>query len=353
MPLAPPSRPERMPTANPAKRLLGSFKELGLSAAQVRRLMPEWWDDAAAEDDGGLLELQILLARRLNVALESLQSAIPHPAFRETSQRFKTVHPEGSSQLAVAASIGHGLAQLLASANASVKVTTPVDAPALRARMLREAGGAITLDCLCQYLWRCGRPVVHVTQWPTGLRRPDAMCVRVGPRPVIMVVRKEVAPAKLAFLVAHEVGHDMCGHLQDASNAVLVDDALPVDAQQSFFDADERQADAYAMELLGGQTLRVACESIRGPSYSELTLAVAALRACEGKALDAGQVILGWARLTQDWKLANLALRYLQTMQAAPVVINDVAAAHIDESALSADGRDHLMRLTGMELPAA
>ncbi len=99
--------------------------------------------------------------------------------------------------------------------------------------------------------------------------------------------------------------------------------------------------------------LRAACESIRGPGYSELTLAVAALRACEGKALDAGQVILGWARLTQDWKLANLALRYLQTMQAAPVVINEVAATHIDASALSADGRDHLMRLTGMELPGA
>ncbi len=239
MPLAPASRPEPMPTANPAKRLLGSFKGLGLTAAQVRRLMPEWWDDAAAEDEGGLLELQILLARRLNVALESLQSAAPHPAFRESAQRFKTVHPEGSSQLAVAASIGHGLAQLLASANAAVNVAKPVDAATFRAELLRDAGKAVTLDRLCDQL--CGRPVVHVTQWPTGLRRPDAMCVRIGHRPIVMVVRKEVAPAKLAYLVAHEVGHDMCGHLQDAHNAVLVDDALPVDAQQSFFDADERR----------------------------------------------------------------------------------------------------------------
>lgn len=342
-----------MPPANPAKRLLSSFKGLGLTAAQVRRLMPEWWDDAAAEDEGGLLELQILLARRLNVAMESLQATVPKPAFRQSAQRFKTVHPEGSSQLAIAASIGHGLAQLLASAHAGAPVASSVDAATLRKELVGSARRPITLNLLCDHLWTRGRPVVHITQWPDGLRRPDAMCIRVGNRPVIMIVRKEVAPAKLAYLVAHEVGHDMCGHLRDANNAVLVDDTLPVDAQRSFFDTDEREADAYAMELLGGGALRAVCESLQGRSYSELTLAVAALKACENRGLDAGQVILGWARLTEDWKLANLALRYLQTVQAAPVVINDVAADHIDASALSADGRDHLMRLTGMELLGA
>lgn len=341
-----------MPSAsNPALRLLKSFKGLGLTPAQVRRLMPEWWDDEAAADEGGLLELQILLARRLNVALSSLQLQVPQPVFRETAQRFKTVHPEGSSQLAVAASIGHGLAQLLASATPVPSVRQQVNAETLRAELLIEAP-AVTLRGLCSWMWANGLPVIHVTGWPDGLRRPDAMCVRVGDRPVTMVVRKEIHPPKLAYLVAHELGHVMSGHLRAVSNAVLVDDALPVDAQQSLSDQDELEADAFAMIVLGGDALRDACNALVGPVHTELTLAVAALQAAKNSALDAGQIILGWGRLTQDWKTANMALRYLLNVQPAPEVINSVAMEHIDASLLSADGRDHLQRLTAMEWPA-
>lgn len=339
-----------MPSAsNPALRLLKSFKGLGLTPTQVRSLMPEWWDDEAAEDEGGLLELQILLARRLNVSLASLQSHAPQPAFRETTQRFKTVHPDGSTQLAVAASIGHGLAQLLASACGTPAVTG-LSPAGLREQLLSNGMPAVTLAGLCAWMWEHGLPVVHVTGWPDGLRRPDAMCVRVGDRPVTMVVRKELHPPKLAYLVAHELGHIMAGHLDDAKNAVLVDDTLPVDAQQSVKDPDEIEADAFAMATLGGNMLLSLCKSLVGPTYTELTLAVAALRAAKGTALEPGQVILGWGRLTEDWKLTNMALRYLQTTQTAPELINDIARQCIDGSVLSADGRDHLERLTAMEL---
>lgn len=333
---------------NPARKLFSSFKALGLSAPQVRALMPDWWDDEAATDEGGLLELQILLARRLNVSLVSLQSQKPQPAFRSTTQRFKTVHPEGSSQLAVAASIGHGLAQLLASSCASTPLRPPVDADTLR-RDLLKSNEAVTLDALCEWLWIAGIPVVHVTGWPDRLRRPDAMCVRASGRPVVMVVRKETALAKLAYLIAHEVGHVMSGHLSSDENAVLVDDTLPVDSQRSFFDQDEMQADAYAMTLLGGSALFASSKNLIGPAYSEMSLAAAALGEAHKAKLDAGQVILSWARFTEDWKLANLALRFLKTTEIAPIVINDVAKRYMHYEMLPNDGLDHIFKLTGMD----
>ena len=335
--------------ANPARRLFSSFKALGLSAPQVRALMPDWWDDEAASDEGGLLELQILLARRLNVSLVSLQSTKPQPAFRSTTQRFKTVHPEGSSQLAVAASIGHGLAQLLASSCASLPLRPPIEAEHMRKELLQNRE-AVTLDGLCEWLWAAGIPVVHVTGWPDGLRRPDAMCVRAGGRPIVMVVRKETALAKLAYLVAHEAGHVMSGHLSSDENAVLVDDTLPVDSQRSFFDQDEKQADAFAMQLLGGNALLAASKRLVGPAHSEMSLAAAALREGKSSRLDAGQIILGWARLSEDWKLANMALRFLKTTEIAPVVINDVAKRFMNHEMLPADGLDHVFKLTGLDL---
>lgn len=322
-----------------------------MTPAQVRHFVPQWWDDAAAQEEAGLLELQILLARRLNVLLDSLQAAAPKPEFREATKRFKTVHPDGSTQLAVSAGVGHGLAQVLATA-CKVPVRQEVLSPqALREQVL-GAYHAVTLQGLCHWLWDHGIPVVHITNWPKQLRRPDAMCVRVGARPVVMVVRNEVAPARLAYLVAHETGHVMSGHLQSENNAVLVDETLPVDEQGFASDEDERVADAYAMALLGGQTLRDACGSLKKKYFEEIKLAVDALGAAKGKGLDAGQVILGWARLTSEWKMAGMAMRYLMTTQAAPMVVNELAHKYLHAEDLSADGRDHLASLTGIELEA-
>ena len=337
---------------NPAKTLLASFKEVGLTPAQVRHFVPQWWDDAAAADEGGLLELQILLARRLKVSLDSLLAAAPKPEFREATRRFKTVHPDGSTQLAVAAGVGQGLAHILAAA-----CRTRIQQEMLPARALREqilgAYPAVTLQALCHWLWDNGIPVVHITNWPKQMRRPDAMCVRVGSRPVVLVVRKEIAPARLAYLVAHETAHVMSGHLRADNSAVLVDETLPVDEQSFASDEDEREADAYAMELLGGQTLRDACGSLRRKYLEEVKLAVDALGVAKGKGLDAGQVILGWARLTSEWKVAGMAMRYLMTTQAAPIVVNEFAQKYLHAEDLSADGLDHLVGLTGIELDAA
>lgn len=335
---------------NPVKTLLGSFKALGLTAAQVRHFVPEWWVDEAAADEGGFLELQIVLARRLNVALESLQAVAPAPEFKDATRRFKTVHPQNSTQLAVAAGVGHGLAHVLADACRTEPSGTRFSATDLRARILVNSP-SVTLETLCRWLWGEGIPVLHVAAWPNQLRRPDAMCVRVGNRPVVLVVRKEAAPARLAYLVAHEVGHIMSGHLQADNNAVLVDDTLPVDEQGFANDDDEKVADAYAMEVLGGSSLQTACNSLGRP-VSEVKLAVAALRACKGTRLDAGQVILGWARLTKDWKLAAMSMKYLMTSGPAPTVVNDVAKSYLDVESLSSDGLDHVSRLTGLQFVA-
>jgi hypothetical protein len=222
----------------------------------------------------------------------------------------------------------------------------PLRAPEVRADILKK-NAAVTLEALCRWLWEQGIPVIHILEWPKQLRRPDAMCVRVGHRPIVLVVRNESAPARLTYLVAHELGHIMNGHLRADTNAVLVDEALPVDAQEVAKDDDERVADTYAMELLGGTHLRQAASQI-GSHFDEALLTAAALKVSKGSALDPGQVILGWARLTNDWKLAGMAMRYLMTTQAAPIVLNEIAKQYLSPDALSSDGSDHLARLTGI-----
>lgn len=337
-----------MATTTKAKRLLSSFKALEITAAQVRSLLPDWWVDEVAESEDGLLELQLVLARRLSLSLSSLQVPDGIPSFQASSHRFKTVHPEGSSQLAVSAAMGTGLARLVVSASGELSPAPPVHAAALRQSILANAA-SVGLEQLVYWSWHVGMPIVHVTGWPKGLRRPDAMCLRVENRPVILIVRNEVSPAKLAYLVAHEIGHIASGHLRADGNSVLVDEALPVNSKQSASDEDEVEADAFAGVLLGANETTGIVKAI-GPSISsELKLASQASLACRGKSVNPGQVILAWGRTYKDWKMTNLALKYLQTTQPASRLINDIAKEFLDFSALTGDGLDHLRKLTDME----
>ena len=337
-----------MATTTTAKRLLSSLKALGITAAQVRSLLPDWWVDDVAESEDGLLELQLVLARRLSLSLTSLQALGGTPSFQASAHRFKTVHPEGSSQLAVSAAMGTGLARLVVSASSGHTPLVPLQAAALRDSILKDAG-SVGLEQLVYWSWRIGMPLVHVTGWPKGLRRPDAMCLRVENRPVILIVRNEVTPAKLAYLVAHEIGHIASGHLRADGNSVLVDEALPVNSEQSASDEDEVEADAFAGVLLGEKEASGIVKAI-GPSVSsELKLASQASLACRGKSVNPGQVILAWGRTYKDWKTTNMALKYLQTTQPAPRLINDIAKEFLDFSALTGDGLDHLRKLTEME----
>lgn len=337
-------------TNSVAKRLIGSFRDIGVTAAQVRRLLPEWWEDEAADDPGGLLELQMLLARRLNVSIDSLQAATPAPQFHGGIRRFKTIHPEGSDQLMVASALGVAIARLVLSAT-DVSFDALGTVASIRKHLIAD-GHAVTLDRLCSHLWAHGVPVVHMTGWPQGLRRPDAMCMQIEGRPVILIVRKESAAAKLTYLVAHELGHLLAGHLAKAASSaqdeVLVDDALPVGEDDAVSDREEKAADALALDLLGGKTLNAASEAIPTSLTAPLDIVVAALKAVKGRPLDAGQAILGWGRITTNWKAANGALRYLMTTDVAPVVINDIAAGRVELSSLSADNREHLAQITGL-----
>jgi hypothetical protein len=331
--------------SNPAKALLASLKPLGVSAAQARQLLPEWWDDEAATTEGGLLELKMLLARRLGVSFTSLLSFPSQLELGLAPTRFKTVHPEGSTQLRVAAGIGQSLARIVAAASPPWEQSRKRAAAAVREQVLTNSR-AVDLQTLCQWCWSTGLPVVHLRAWPKGLRRPDAMCALIDGRAVILVVRAEKAPARLAYLVAHELGHIALGHLQENKGTVLVDEALAVDKQASVSDPDERAADDYAIELLGGNQLRSAAAALAKSPDSPLELVAAAMDIAQRAKLDAGQVLLTWGRNSGEWAQVNAALRYLMDSDAAPEVINALAMRSLRMELLGSDDVEHLSRLT-------
>jgi Zn-dependent peptidase ImmA (M78 family) len=76
----------------------------------------------------------------------------------------------------------------------------------------------------------------------------QAITVRLGNQYVILIGRDSRFPAWIAFILAHELGHIVRGHIDDSAALLEMDDPLQVPER----DNEELQADAFALALLTG-----------------------------------------------------------------------------------------------------
>ena len=312
----------------------------------MRVLLPGWWSDEITKSRAGQKELLVLLARRLNLNLVSLLSNAAQASFADSHRRFKTRRGKSDEQLLVASGIAQGLAASLQRASRAKWAGIPNDPLRLHETIV-DSYGQVDLGSLALYCWNVGIAVVHVENWPRGVRRPDAVCVRHEGRPVILVVRAETAASKLLFYLAHEIGHIALGHI--SGEEALIDDEVNREAQNApVTDAEERAADDFALQLIRG------ADDISYPKRvgSELELVVWAQTESKRTCVDAGHLILSWGELRQDWAAANTALRYLEQSSPAPKRLNDIAQTQVDFENLADDALDHLQVLTGICEPS-
>ncbi len=120
----------------------------------------------------------------------------------------------------------------------------------LRSTLLRgtraENRNYIALSDLINYAWACGIPVIHVKDFGKGVAKMDAAVVNVQDRPVIAICRDDNAFAKVAYKLAHELGHVAKGHWRDYG--FIADVEFKVDDHDDI----EREADEFACTLIYG-----------------------------------------------------------------------------------------------------
>ena len=109
--------------------------------------------------------------------------------------------------------------------------------------------GWVDFEALIDCLWTYGIPVVHLGAIPSESRKPDGMVTFVEGRPVIVLMKQESHPDWMLLILAHEVGHIACGHLEAVDGAAVVDEQVEPDADG---DEQEAQANTYAAALLAG-----------------------------------------------------------------------------------------------------
>jgi Zn-dependent peptidase ImmA (M78 family) len=333
------------PFASPMRDLYSRLSGVGLTRPYVKATaLPDWWDDEAGESPAGYAEALLHLARHLGLSLESLQAKRGPLALREFGPcKFKRTTGTTEDELALARTIGTRSAQLAATATATPFKGLPDSAAEIRLRILDKGAPWVGLKELLKYCWSVGVPVIFLARLPKTIKKMHGMSAMFKGRPVIVIAKNIKQPAWLLFILAHELGHIARGHLSDGS--VLIDQ----DVDHNEPDAEEKEANEFALELITGEADFSVATTGRWPNASrlaELSKAVGTERH-----IDPGHIVLNYAHTmgTDFWGVANAALKHLEPGADAPGLIRKALAAKLDWSALPKDSSAFLMRVTKSE----
>lgn len=264
-------------------------------------LLPEWWEPRCANDPALLPEIELRVARFLGAQASALSDstvALRPPLY--PGAQLRRVREIEADRLAAAL---HAATQIAAATVRSLKPAVPAAEPppadglAWR-RLLAAETPKIRLPGLLADIWRRGIPVIPVDILPAPSFQALA-CIVVG-RPAVVVAHKYDAPGRVAFLLAHEVGHIVAGDC--APGAPVVEEDCEVEDDSDI----EQKADRYAFRVVAAAD---SAPMLEATAHVDAAREAARIEAESG--VDAGVTLFGWAKRRGDYNAATLAARAL------------------------------------------
>jgi hypothetical protein len=327
-----------------SERFRQRLKAIGLSDPAIQAAWPEWWSDSADPSPSARLELRFSVARKLGIDPRSLldEEGLPRFIWKDEA-RFKHLSGETELELAAISSFGKALAALLVAATKAPEFalvgTTAAD---LRRAVLTQQQ-YVRLPDLLALSWSAGIPVAHPRVYPAGQKRMAAMSVGLEPVNAILLAKDSQYPPHVAFYLAHEIGHIALGHV--TGNHTIIDmesDRL----NEPHTDREEEDADRFALELLTGRADPLIIPE--SGEYNAPGLATAALKASGELQIEPGTIALCFGYSTQNWAVANSALRFIYS-QPRPVwrEINRLALTQLSIERIPSDSQAYVTAVLG------
>jgi hypothetical protein len=177
----------------------------------------------------------------------------------------------------------------------------------------------------------------------------DAAVIKVVNRPAIIISRKNSSRAWLSFIIAHELGHIVNGHL-DADGSII-DVSLQEQATYETglsSDLQEREADSFALAMFGGEQTD---SIISGwpDRISAVDIAIRAREAAEDIGVESGHLVLRYAFRTRRWPDAMNAMSFLSEDADPESELKSILARSLDFDLVSDDTKDYVCQITGIE----
>jgi Zn-dependent peptidase ImmA (M78 family) len=322
-------------------RLYSRLGSLGFPRKYLREIvLPSWWDDEIAHNPAGYTEGLLLLSRNLGLDLSSMQNeAVPVGLRNLGPCKFKKSATTSDEDLMLARIVATRTVELISAAVPVPKKPLLMSATEIRQLILRAGAPWVNLASLVDYCWSVGLPVLHVLAFPPKAKKIDGLAYARSGRSAIVLCKNTQYSAWLLFILAHELGHIVWGHIN--SDGVLIDEQV----DRNSTDAEEKVANAFALELLTGNP-RSQVFAV-GP-VSARALAKAAYQAGVHEQIDPGHIVLNYAYQTgsDGFAVANAALKLLEP-HADPIgLMRSRMLAHLDKTRLSEDTYEFILQTT-------
>lgn len=323
----------------PLKNLYLQLQSAGISPAFARKVLPDWWDDSIATSASGLQQAQLYFSKVFNLDFASLASQENTPRFRPVVHKFKMNQNVVEDDIRASAHYCTAMAKLAVLAS-----PLPYSAPSENPSQLREQiladNECVDLTALLSWCKGAGIPVLHINDVPG--KKMTALAICLGGRFAVVLSRKG-HPSELLFHLAHELGHIAKGHLN--SDGFLADQQMG----DSFRgDADELEADAYAIRLINGTDAKY---HTSGQSVNGNMLYAAALAKSKSERIDVGHIILNYGHAQRQFALAKTALKLVPGPENGSAVVNGIFFDNLDNERLSDDQLAQLHTATGYISP--
>jgi Zn-dependent peptidase ImmA (M78 family) len=288
--------------ASTRSSLTRELRNAGITRAAIDAVWPEWWSAEAEQSLSAKAELRYTIARRLGISPTSLFEGQPKFIWRDNA-KFKNLGDATVEEQAILTSFGTSVAR------ATIQATPAEEAGRYMASAIRGAligsGRLVDLPGILQVCWDIGIPVIKTNLLPLRRKLMQAMSVEFNGRYAILIGRNTRHPAWAAFVVTHELGHIFEGHVTSGSALLEIGD--PLLNQEP--DAEETQADQYALNLLTGSPVFAVTADVEG--YSSAQVVEAASRMSRELKVDPGVIALCLAHATGRWAQTMNALKIL------------------------------------------
>lgn len=308
--------------------------------------LPVGWHDSQTENPAVYSQALGLLARNLNISLRSLQNEGAPLEWQDCgATRFKRNQHLSDAELMTAKCLAVRAAQVACEAMQFSFADIPTSGAAIRETILKKGNRFVSFDALLDYCWDSGIPVLHVSRFPKGAHKPDALAGIFDGRPAIVITKQHKYAAWLLFILAHELGHIAKKHVQ--VNGVLVDENVDRTDSEDM----EAEANTFAVELLTGEP------DARYSASQNLTsqgLVAMAQSMSERDGVDPGYLALNYAHSklleTGDahYPVANKALRIVEPDSNPVASIHAHVCERLDWEAMGRDSRHFLRSIAKM-----
>lgn len=285
--------------------LFRRLEAAGFPRAFVRRvILPDWWDDSCEHSSDFLPDFETRVARFLKQPLEAIRDASAPLAIATfpNANLFRLHYPDLAGRMDA---VFHTAFQVGGSV---VRCRRYQGLPQAKVpysslewhKELTSAGTPVSLSAMLEDLWGRGVAVIPVDEFPEP--RFQSMVCFVENRPAILIGRQYDDTGRVAFVIAHIIGHILGKHFTP-ERPVLIEDGQVQDNSVMEMDAVK-----FAIEVMLGENAEVNIDDF---ATRLLTTSVGVFNA-HSKSLDYSRAPLAVKALQKGQGARRLMLRYLE-----------------------------------------